>query len=99
MKHAGKKKTVLLFCRCRLAYVVASVFVLGFIFVSSVLMYPKSANADGLFQEQLSASFGNRKADLLIKMTPPVVTTETLKTRTKTQLFNLSLLTQIQTRV
>ena len=34
--------------------------------------------ADGLFQEQLSASLGNRKADLLIKMNPPVVTTQTI---------------------
>jgi hypothetical protein len=32
-----------------------------------------------LFMEELSASFGNRKADLLIKMTPPVVTTETFQ--------------------
>ncbi|HET7391471.1 MAG TPA: hypothetical protein VFJ51_11650 [Nitrososphaeraceae archaeon] len=30
-------------------------------------------------QEQLSASMGNRKAVLLIKMIPPVVTTETLQ--------------------
>jgi hypothetical protein len=29
--------------------------------------------------EELSASFGDRKADLIIKMTPPVVTTETLQ--------------------
>jgi hypothetical protein len=29
--------------------------------------------------EELSASFGDRKADLIIKMTPPVVTTETLE--------------------
>jgi hypothetical protein len=29
--------------------------------------------------EELSASFGDRKADLIIKMMPPVVTTETLK--------------------
>ena len=35
--------------------------------------------ADGLFQEQLSASFADRKADLIIKMTPPVVTTETIQ--------------------
>ena len=34
---------------------------------------------DGLTQEQLTASLGNRKADLLIKMIPPVVTTETLQ--------------------
>ena len=36
------------------------------------------AFADGLFQEQLSGSLGNRKADLLIKMNPPVVTTQTI---------------------
>ncbi|HET7149094.1 MAG TPA: plastocyanin/azurin family copper-binding protein [Candidatus Nitrosopolaris sp.] len=34
---------------------------------------------DGLTQEQLTASLGNRKADLLIKMIPTVVTTETLQ--------------------
>ena len=43
----------------------------------------KSAFGDGLTQEQLSASFGNRKDDLLIKMIPPVVTTENAK-RSKT---------------
>ena len=50
------------------------------IFLSSFSLIPmKTAFGDGLFMEQLSASFGNRKADLLIKMTPPIVTTETLK--------------------
>jgi hypothetical protein len=39
----------------------------------------KSVFGDGLTQEQLTASLGNRKADLLIKMIPPVVTTETLQ--------------------
>jgi len=34
---------------------------------------------DGLFQEQLSASTAGRDLSLLIKMSPPVVTTETLK--------------------
>ncbi|MDR4492602.1 MAG: hypothetical protein R2685_17190 [Candidatus Nitrosocosmicus sp.] len=34
---------------------------------------------DGLFMEQLSASFGDRKADLLIKMNPPIVTTQTIE--------------------
>ena len=91
MKHAGKKKTVLLFCRCRLAYVVASVFVLGFIFVSSVLMYPKSANADGLFQEELSASLGDRTADLRIKMMPPVVTTETIQNQSQKPIIQFKL--------
>ena len=37
------------------------------------------AFGDGLTQEQLTASLGNRKADLLIKMIPAVVTTETLQ--------------------
>ena len=45
---------------------------------SSSIIPIKTAFGDGLFMEELSASFGNRKADLLIKMTPPVVTTETL---------------------
>ena len=38
-----------------------------------------SAFGDGLTQEQITASLGNRKADLLIKMIPTVVTTETLE--------------------
>src|ERR687889_192061 len=50
--------------------------VLGFIFSSTIPA--KVAFGDGLFMEVLSASFGDRKADLIIKMTPPVVTTETL---------------------
>src|SRR5919199_1934561 len=48
------------------------------IFASIAITTKQSAFADGLTQEQLSASLGNRKADLLIKMNPPVVTTETL---------------------
>lgn len=37
-----------------------------------------SAFGDGLTQEQITASLGNRQADLLIKLIPTVVTTETL---------------------
>ncbi|HEY7571466.1 MAG TPA: hypothetical protein VH796_08855 [Nitrososphaeraceae archaeon] len=37
------------------------------------------AFADGLSQEQISASMGSRKADLLIKTIPTVVTTETIQ--------------------
>ena len=49
--------------------------------MSSILLtvWTKPALGDGLTQEQLTASLGNRKADLLIKMIPPVVTTETLQ--------------------
>jgi hypothetical protein len=39
------------------------------------------AFADGLTQEQISASLGNRQSNLLIKMNPSVVTTETLQTK------------------
>ncbi len=38
-----------------------------------------NAFGDGLFMEQLSASLGDRAADLLIKMDLPIVTTETIK--------------------
>ncbi|HKG41981.1 MAG TPA: hypothetical protein VKA98_07580 [Nitrososphaeraceae archaeon] len=41
--------------------------------------------------EELSASFGNRKADLLIKMTPPVVTTETLQTQSQKPIIQFKL--------
>jgi hypothetical protein len=52
-------------------------FVLVLIISSS--LYVLSAYSDGLFQDQISASVGERKVGLFIKMTPPVVTTETLK--------------------
>ena len=61
----------------QLVFSVFCVIVLGFIFSSTILA--KVAFGDGLFMEELSASFGDRKADLIIKMTPPVVTTETLQ--------------------
>src|SRR5918992_808378 len=61
----------------RLVFSVFCVIVLGFIFSSSIPA--KVAFGDGLFMEELSASFGDRKADLIIKMIPPVVTTETLQ--------------------
>ena len=59
-----------------------SVLITTFLLISLLSLTPatliKSANGDGLFMEELSASFGDRKADLIIKMTPPVVTTDTL---------------------
>ena len=62
-----------------------SFFLIGLLISSTVfspvllLLWTKPALGDGLTQEQLTASLGNRKADLLIKMIPPVVTTETLQ--------------------
>ena len=47
--------------------------------ISGSFWAKQPAFGDGLTQEQLSASLGDRKADLLIKMTPAVVTTETLQ--------------------
>ncbi len=62
-------------------------FILSLIIIFSLLSSPllsfslisKSAYGDGLFMEHLSASFGDRTANLLIRMSPPVVTTETIQ--------------------
>jgi hypothetical protein len=59
---------------------IGSILPLSVLLSSSLLLFSvKPAFGDGLTQETLSASFGTRKADLLIKMTPPVVTTETIQ--------------------
>jgi hypothetical protein len=72
------KKTV--FCTISLTSAIVFLIVSINIVITSSLFFPsKTAYADGLFMEELSASFGDRKADLIIKMMPPVVTTETLK--------------------
>jgi hypothetical protein len=76
MKHVEKSTSV--FNIHSLTSITASILLL-FSVVSSPLLHPRAANADGLFQEQLSASFGERKADLIIKMMPSVVTTETIQ--------------------
>ena len=70
---------------------VAATIVVIFISSFSLIMPIKTAFGDGLFMEQLSASFGNRKADLLIKMTPPVVTTETLQTQNQKPVIQFKL--------
>src|SRR5829696_2603252 len=59
--------------------------------VPSSTLYPKAVFGDGLFMEELSASFGDRKADLIIKMTPPVVTTETLKSQNQKPIIQFKL--------
>jgi hypothetical protein len=56
-----------------------------------IFSIPLSAFGDGLFQEQLSGSFGDRKADLIIKMTPPIVTTETLKNQNQKTIIQFKL--------
>src|SRR5437762_50496 len=61
--------------------VVVAITIIAFIslLLLSSILYVRPAFSDGLFQDQLSASVGERKVGLFIKMTPPVVTTETLK--------------------
>jgi hypothetical protein len=68
----------------------ASFLLLLSLFPSSIL-HPKAAFGDGLFMEELSASFGDRKADLIIKMTPPVVTNETLKNQNQKPVIQFKL--------
>ena len=54
------------------------------------------AFGDGLSQEQISASMGSRKADLLIKMTPPVVTNETLQTANQKPIIQFRFILQVK---
>ena len=70
---------------------VAATIIVIFISSFSLIIPIKTAFGDGLFMEQLSASFGNRKADLLIKMTPPVVTTQTLQTQNQKPVIQFKL--------
>ena len=56
---------------------IAGAFVLFLLAFSSLYILP--AYSDGLFQDQISASVGEKKVGLFLKMTPPVITTETLK--------------------
>ncbi|HSF49705.1 MAG TPA: hypothetical protein VLA74_03005, partial [Nitrososphaeraceae archaeon] len=52
--------------------------ILPMLFVTTTFTYVPIFG-DGLFMEELSASAAGRDLSLLIKMSPPVVTTETLK--------------------
>src|ERR687890_112645 len=69
----------LLFDNYSVVLTITYIFLLVSLISSSTILHPKAAFGDGLFMEELSASFGDRKADLIIKMTPPVITTETLQ--------------------
>ena len=90
MAHVGKKTTLMLY-RYRLVYAVTSIILLVSTIVSHALIQPQNVNADGLFQEQLSASFGERTADLIIKMMPPVVTTEALQNQSQKPIIQFKL--------
>jgi hypothetical protein len=90
MSHVGKK-TILILYRHRSVYAASSIILLVSTIVSHALIQPQNVNADGLFQEQLSASFGERTADLIIKMMPPVVTTETLQNQSQKPIIQFKL--------
>src|SRR5919109_563361 len=66
-------------------------FLLIFLLLITPASLIKTANGDGLFMEELSASFGGRKADLIIKMMPPVVTTETLQKQNQKPIIQFKL--------
>jgi hypothetical protein len=92
-----KEKKIRIVCRLTSIYVIATFILISLSFLSSSMIVSpqsslmKAAYADGLFQEQLSASFADRKADLIIKMTPPVVTNETLQTQSQKPVIQFKL--------
>src|SRR5918996_1643976 len=90
MSHIGNK-TILILYRHRSVYAASPIILLVSTIVSHALIQPQNVNADGLFQEQLSASFGERTADLIIKMMPPVVTTEALQNQSQKPIIQFKL--------
>jgi hypothetical protein len=87
MYKAGRKTAS---CRYNAVYLVAAFLLISIVLLSiTPISSIKNALGDGLFMEELSASFGDRKADLLIKMNPPVVTTETLQNQKPVIQFKL----------
>src|SRR5919107_3774349 len=81
----------LLFDNYSVVLTITCIFLLVSLIPSSTILHPKAAFGDGLFMEELSASFGDRKADLIIKMTPPVVTTETLQNQNQKPVIQFKL--------
>jgi hypothetical protein len=71
---------------------------LAIVFLSFTLTLPP-VFGDGLFEENLSGSFGDRKANLVIKMTPPVVTTETVANVSQKPVIEFMLFDSNSTRV
>ncbi|HEX5977052.1 MAG TPA: hypothetical protein VFY68_07225, partial [Nitrososphaeraceae archaeon] len=73
-----------------LVVVVTAFLLISFLSITSTPLI-RTANGDGLFMEELSANFGDRKADLIIKMTPPVVTTEALQNQNQKPIIQFKL--------
>lgn len=73
-----------------LVVVVTAFLLISYLSITSTPLI-RTANGDGLFMEELSANFGDRKADLIIKMTPPVVTTEALQNQNQKPIIQFKL--------
>ena len=61
---------------------IISFYVFFILLTTSFISYAFTFNTafgDGLFMEELVASLGDRQANLLIKMSPPVVTTDLIQ--------------------
>src|ERR1051326_1224967 len=87
-----KKSSLSLKCLICSVALIGSLLSVSILLSSSLMLSSiKSAFGDGLTQETLSASFGNRKADLLIKMWPPLVTTETVQQQGRTPIIQFKL--------
>jgi hypothetical protein len=79
-----------LFAKYSLVSIRVSILLLSALIPYSIF-HPIIVFGDGLFMEELSASFEERKADLIIKMTPPVVTTETLESQNQKPIIQFKL--------
>ena len=73
-----------------LVVMVTAFLLISFLSITSTPLI-RTANGDGLFMEELSANFGDRKADLIIKMTPPVVTTDSLQNQNQKPIIQFKL--------
>lgn len=80
------RKRVLLLCTALIFMLLTSA-----IATTTHFSFTMTAFGDGLFMEELSASFGDRKVDLIIKMMPPVVTTETLQKQNQKPIIQFKL--------
>jgi hypothetical protein len=70
------------------------VYLLFMLLITSFASYTftfSNVFGDGLFMEELAGSFGDRQANLLIKMSPPVVTTELIQKQSQQPVIQFKL--------
>src|SRR5215475_10485419 len=66
-------------CICMETFLVSIVVFTIILSSLHIVWIEKRAFGDGLAEEQISSSLGSRKADLIIKMNPPIITNEILR--------------------